>query len=225
MALPPLTEAQILAWADDHQRRTGDYPKHLDGPILCAPGESWMATELALVRGLRGLPGGDSLAKLLARCRGKRNKSALPSLMVQEIKSWAVAFNKRTGTWPTVKSGAILEAPGETWSGVHAALNAGLRGLPGGDSLARLLARECGRRNNAATPPLTLDQIRVWARQHYKETGQWPKALSGPIRGVDGETWCAVALALSRGRRGLPGGMTLPQLVGECRDGAPATNK
>ena len=160
LAVPTLTEKQILTWADDHHRRTGQYPKHLDGPILCAPGESWLAMEIALVRGHRGLSGGDSLAKLLARSRGVRNKSAIPVLTVKQIKKWAVAFNGRTGKWPTVTSGQILEAPGETWSGVQSALMSGIRGLPGGDSLARLLERECGRRNIAALPLLELDRMR-----------------------------------------------------------------
>jgi len=116
--------------------------------------------EIALVRGHRGLSGGDSLAKLLARSRGVRNKSAIPVLTVKQIKKWAVAFNGRTGKWPTVTSGQILEAPGETWSGVQSALMSGIRGLPGGDSLARLLERECGRRNIAALPLLELDRMR-----------------------------------------------------------------
>jgi hypothetical protein len=35
----------------------------------------------------------------------------------------------------------VLDAPGETWKGINQALWAGNRGLPGGDSLARLLRR------------------------------------------------------------------------------------
>jgi hypothetical protein len=36
----------------------------------------------------------------------------------------------------------VLDAPGETWSGLNSALRLGTRGLPGGDSLHRLLRRE-----------------------------------------------------------------------------------
>jgi hypothetical protein len=43
-----------------------------------------------------------------------------------------------------VKSGAIIDAPGETWSGVNAALERGNRGLPGGSSLARLIKKHLG---------------------------------------------------------------------------------
>jgi hypothetical protein len=90
--------------------------------------------------------------------------------------------------------------------------------MPGGDSLARLLAREYGRRNPAEMPPLTLAVIRAWVVRHHATTGKWPTALAGPTAGVEGETWGAVANALQKGRRGLPAGeRTLSQLVRECR--------
>jgi hypothetical protein len=139
MAVPDLTVAQILAWADDHFRRTGRWPKYQDGPIAVAPGETWNAVDTALFSGIRGLPGGDSLARLLSRRRGVRNKSALPPLTEEQVRAWAEAYRGRMGHWPRVKSGPIPEAPGETWSGVNAALEVGLRGFPGGSSLFRLL--------------------------------------------------------------------------------------
>jgi hypothetical protein len=37
-ALPPLTEAQILAWADAHRGRTGRWPGAHSGPVPGAPG-------------------------------------------------------------------------------------------------------------------------------------------------------------------------------------------
>lgn len=67
---PPLTIAQILAWADDHYARTGRWPTAASGPILAAPSGTWSAVNVALRRGHRGLPGGDTLARLLARERG-----------------------------------------------------------------------------------------------------------------------------------------------------------
>ena len=150
--------------------------------------------------------GKGSLAKFLTRHRGIRNKSDLPSLTVDQIKAWAEAHHTRTGSWPAAHSGKIHDAPGESWSAVHSALTSGLRGLPGGDSLARLLERECGRRNPAEVPRLTLVGIRRWVVRHHELTGKWPKALSGPIAGVEGETWGAVANALQKGRRGLRAG-------------------
>ena len=66
---PPLTEDQILAWADAHFARTGEWPSANDGPVADAPGEKWVNLDLALRKGRRGLSGGDSLAKLLDRRR------------------------------------------------------------------------------------------------------------------------------------------------------------
>jgi hypothetical protein len=96
---------------------------------------------MALDRGWRGLPGGTTLARLLARERGKRNHKDLPRLTPGQIRAWAVAHHRRTGVWPGRKTGSIPEAPGETWSGVNAALMTGGRGLPGGSSLSRLLKK------------------------------------------------------------------------------------
>jgi hypothetical protein len=85
------------------------------------------------------------LPEVLAEHRGRRNKSRLPRLTVQKILEWADAHHRRTGRWPGVLSGEIPEAPGEDWRAVNFALYRGFRGLPGGDSLAKLLARERGR--------------------------------------------------------------------------------
>jgi hypothetical protein len=71
-ALPPLTVAKILAWADAHHHARGKWPTPYSGPIpgAPAPGEIWRHVEAALRRGGRGLPGGTSLADLLAEHRG-----------------------------------------------------------------------------------------------------------------------------------------------------------
>jgi hypothetical protein len=69
---PDLTVAQILAWADDHKRRMGRWPRHSSGRVK-PPDETWLAINMALTRGNCGLPGGSSLAKVLDRHRGVRN--------------------------------------------------------------------------------------------------------------------------------------------------------
>ena len=59
-------------------------------------------------------------------------------------------------------------------------------------------------------PPLTLHQILSCADAHHARAGCWPHAGSGPIPEAPGETWMAVNSALYQGRRGLPGGSSLP---------------
>jgi hypothetical protein len=216
-ALPPLTEGQILSWADAHRVRTGRWPTGDDGSIPEAPGETWMAVAMALAKGLRSLPGGSSLARLLAAERGHRHKRDLPAFSEKLILVWADAFHARTGTWPNGASGPIEDAPGETWSVVDRALRNGRRGLPGGSSLARLFAFHRGVRNRMDAPPLTLDEILAWADAHYARSGVWPSMAAGPIPEASGETWSAVDAALREGRRELPVVTTLAKLLTEQR--------
>src|SRR5690349_2091952 len=55
---PPLSVAQILAWADAHHARTGRWPSCTEGKVNGPPGETWPAADEALRRGLRGPPRG-----------------------------------------------------------------------------------------------------------------------------------------------------------------------
>ena len=63
---PPLTEKQVLAWADRHCQRTGAWPTYRSGPVEGRPGETWRMVDTALSRGSRGLRGACTLATLLA---------------------------------------------------------------------------------------------------------------------------------------------------------------
>lgn len=214
--LPPLSETQILRWADAHHKRTGHWPKQGDGPVTDAPGEIWGDVAQAMRVGLRGLSGKDSLPRLLAKHRGARNHLTLPRLSPQLILKWADGYHQLTGQWPKQTSGPITDAPGETWRAMEAALRLGLRGLPGGSSLLRLLAEHRGIRNKGNLPPLKVTQILKWANAHHRRTGHWPKKSDGAITDAPGETWEGVNSALLSGRRGLPR-TTLSQLLAKHR--------
>ena len=54
---PRLSCEQILRWAKDHHRRTGQWPKAYSGAIR-GTDENWTKIENALRLGLRGLEGG-----------------------------------------------------------------------------------------------------------------------------------------------------------------------
>jgi hypothetical protein len=211
--LPAITPRHILAWTDAHYERTGSWPNSTTGDIPEAPGETWRAVDQGLRVGVRGLAGGSSLARFLAEHRGVRNVQSLPRFSEAEILGWSDAHYQRTGSWPTSASGPIVEAPGETWKGVAAALVSGRRGLPGGSSLPRLLAGHRSVRNPRQLPPLRIKQIRAWAQAHRRRTGRLPTRASGPITEAPGETWAAVHAALATGCRGLPGGLTLARLL------------
>jgi hypothetical protein len=144
---PPLTIEQILAWADAYQARTGRWPSAGSGAIPEAPGDTWESINSALAQGHRGLPGGLSLSTLLKSHRGASAKSAKASLSIEQIVAWAEAHHRRTGKWPSADSGPLPEAPTENWRAINTALEEGLRGLPGGDSLRKLRHQHEGDRS------------------------------------------------------------------------------
>jgi hypothetical protein len=211
--MPRLTVRQILRWAREHRRQTGRWPHQHSGPVPPAPGLQWHTVDAHLRRGGRGLPGGDSLSRLLARRLKARNLSGRPLLTEEGILARADVYRERHGRWPVCSGGRIPGTGGETWGGVHEALRAGHRGLPGGSSLARLLTQRRGKRSLRELPPLTLAGVPAWADRHRAEVGTWPNDKSGPVPGVADKKWAAVRRALERGTRGLPGGDTLCKLL------------
>lgn len=136
---PKLTIKLILEWADLHHERTGRWPGRGSGKVKESPAEDWSGVDRALKVGIRGVEGGSSLAKLLQQKRGKRYLKDLPPITEAQILKWAMLHHKRTGRWPTQAAGPILDAPGENWRAIDSALYKGLRGFPGGSSVAQLL--------------------------------------------------------------------------------------
>ena len=211
---PPLTVEQILAWADDHEAATGDWPNLKSGQVT-GTDETWAGIDAALSRGNRGLPGESTLAKLLAEHRGVRNIHDLPPLSIQQILVWADEHRAVTGDWPRQASGRVSNTD-ETWTGINTALNRGRRGLPSGSSLPRLLTEHRGVKNHKDLPLLTLKQVLTWVDEHKTATGDWPEKTSGRVRGTD-ETWAGIDTSLSRGKRGFLGESTLAKLLAEHR--------
>src|SRR5260370_16316255 len=98
-----------------------------------------------------------------AKRKGKRRQVwKKPDLSIEEILRWANAWKARTRQWPRKASGRISESFNDKWMTIDGALRQGLRGLPGGSSLAQLLAERRGVRNKKALPPLTISNILPW---------------------------------------------------------------
>ncbi|MGO8670502.1 MAG: hypothetical protein ACLQVD_03935 [Capsulimonadaceae bacterium] len=222
---PDLTIERILSLADSYYFLHGTYPKQTTGVIGARVAEKWSGIDRALRLGTRGLPGGSSLSQLLEEHRGVRNKKALPRYTPERILEWADAYYARNRRYPTRNSGKIKESPGDTWPGVQSALVAGLRGLPGGSSLAQLLASERGVRNVHGLPRLTRDQILAWADAHYARHGTYPTLTAGPVDDIPGETWFQINASLRLGLRGLSGGGSLLQLLVEAGKRQPRGRK
>jgi hypothetical protein len=212
-----LTVAQVLGWADEHRTRTGAWPSTSSGPVPEAAGETWRGIDQALRLGLRGLPPGETLRRLLRRTRGAGDRRLRPSLTEAQIVAWAQSHHARTGKWPNSRSGVIPEAPGETWGGINTALGEGYRGLPGGDTLPRLLGRLCGA-HRPEPAPLTAEQVLEWADEHRDHFGAWPRAESGAVLGAAGEAWADIDRALRCGLRGLPRARSLAWFLSRNRD-------
>jgi hypothetical protein len=159
------------------------------------------------------LPGGSSLARLLAAKRGVRNIAQLPPLTEELILDWADRHYELTGHWPSVLSGEVGLPAGEGWRNINQRLCEGGRGLPPGSSLAKLLA---DRRRTTPRPDLTEGQILAWAKAFRQRCRYWPNGRSGRIAGA-GVSWYIVDNALRKGGRGLPGGSSLAKLLDRIR--------
>jgi hypothetical protein len=90
--LGTLTAGQILGWARLHYRRAGRRPTAASGPVADAPAENWRALNLALREGLRGLPGGSSLARLLRT--GRRSGRARDRALARRDREIAAARSR-----------------------------------------------------------------------------------------------------------------------------------
>jgi hypothetical protein len=234
-----LAVAQILAWLVRHRMETGRWPTRWSGRL---PGENgyqtWHAIDLALRLGLRGLPGGQSLAGLIGeqgallramakdharmqgqtgtRVQGDRSEPR-PPLDVATILAWADQHRARTGRWPGTHSGLVAGVLGENWCSIARALIMGWRGLPGGTTLKRLLVEHRGPDVLNRIRELTVERILRWADAYHRANGVWPDSASGPVAGVWRLTWSSVDKFLKDGGRGLPGGTSLARLLREQR--------
>ena len=141
-------------------------------------GETWAAVYNALTRGHRGLPGNITLAQLLAEHRDVQPR---PHLTLEQIVAWADAHHAAFGTWPNSDSGKVLGASREYWSTLDHLLKIGGRGLPGGQSIARLLAEHRSVWAGRTMEPLSVEQVLAWADAYHARHGRWPDSLSGPV--------------------------------------------
>jgi hypothetical protein len=212
----PLTIRKILKWADAHHRRTGRWPsQYARQRVVDVPGESWTNIAAALQVGSRGLPGGDSLARVLLRHRGVRRTIYRKRLSFPQILAWVDEHHRRSGRWPNWMSGHVVGTRDETWLAVHTALLTGKRGLPVRYTLASLLEKFRGVRYKRHLPQFSERKILVWADAYRRRSGRWPDGRSGPIPESPGDTWATLKAALWKGNRGLPGRRTLFRVLAD----------
>ncbi|MFL5241022.1 MAG: DEAD/DEAH box helicase family protein [Gemmataceae bacterium] len=208
-----LSAEWILERAKFHHEKTNKWPNVNSGKLLDSPGEIWANIHQALSKGIRGCPGGSSLARFLEESLGVRNPKNLPKITEEWICERAKFHRARTGNWPNSKSGKLLNASGETWANINARLHQGGRGLPGGSSLIQLLEKSFGVRNTLNLPRITEEWLFERASFHLEKTGKWPNSKSGELLDAPAETWGNINYSLRKGLRGLPGQSSLAQLI------------
>ncbi len=209
------TETGILELADRFYAEQGRWPNPNDGPLEEGSKATWVAVDIALRKGNRGLPGGSSLIRLLSNNRGVPNCADLPDFTYDTILKWADSHHARTGSWPKSNSGPILECPGETWAVMDQRMRKGQRGFDRKLPLAHFLHAERGARIYHKVQPLNIQDIRQWIQHHYETTGNWPTNDSGDVLAAPGEVWSSVEAALNQGGRGLPYVSSLAKLTAE----------
>jgi len=203
---PDLTLPMIHEAMRKFDKTHGHRPRPQDGDASIHFGypETWSAVDTALLKGSRGLVGGSSLTKEALQL-GLRNRK--PTLTLAQVKKAIREYHKKHGHPPTTYSGdasAHFESS-ETWMAINAALRAGVRGLPGGSSLAKLKKEmDLGTR---LTIPMVHKAIRSFYVEHRKrpvvKSGDASKYFGFPI------TWGTVSKNLRKGGLGLPGGSNL----------------
>lgn len=141
----------------------------------------------------------------------KRRGRYKQQLTVPMILAWADAYHRKHGTWPHSKAGLIEGTGNETWRGVDFALTEGNRGLRTRISLVALLRQNRG--IYSGREALNEKMIFKWAKAQYQRTGRWPKYDDRMVVEAPVSTWNAVNDALIIGRRGLPPGSSLEELL------------
>lgn len=211
--LPKFTEQQILRWADDHHRRTGEWPTIRAGTVSAAPAETWEAVNEALRRGTRGMPGGSSLPRLLVSSGRKFRKATRSPLQVKQVLAWLDAYFARHGCWPGEEDGKIDGEGKLSWFTVHADLVRGRVLGTKARSVRELVLQERNSWTSTGKPRLTVELILKWADDHHRRTGTWPNTYSGTILAAPNETWVAIDGAMRIGGRGYDGGLSLAKLL------------
>ena len=192
--------------------------------------ERWKAVGSALYHGHRGLPGGDSLSKMAYRMglgpapptgHRQRYSRRTRDFTVAEIEDAVRSFHRREGRAPSAwKDKNATQDFGfpETWEAVNSALRQGGRGLPGGDTLVKVAQRLNLRPETSFSGKcgLQMAEVEDAIRSFHEREGRVPLVHRDKDATQDfdrPETWAAVDKCLRLGRRGLPGGDSLPKMA------------
>ncbi len=139
------TDEYVLQLCDAFYEKNNRYPNSKDRDKL-VDGEkfNWRVIVSAYSKGRRGLKKGMSIAKLLKKNRNVINKysNQKPKLSIKEIKFWIKEYIKDNDKPPVASEKKNVKGQiDENWHNLDNALRIGLRGLPRGNSLAKLVKK------------------------------------------------------------------------------------
>lgn len=112
-------------------------------------------------------------------------------------------YKCQTGDYPTQRSNLV-------WKSIDEALRTGLRGLPIIGGLSKFISIEFKIITRATKPPLTQENVKLMAINHYEKTNKWPNQYSGKILLASklnyepSLTWAAIYQAIHGKLRGWP---------------------
>ena len=210
-ALPLIPLDEILNYADLWYEEHGEWPKKSSGLVGDGTELTWNDINNQCSRKEYN----SSLANLLLEKRGVRHHLAQKKLSIELIISWAKHHFQETRSWPTFKSGNVLADPSENWGAIRSSLVQGNRGLPSGLSIEKVLFNELGIVGVRSGKNLTEELILSLAEDHYKLIKGYPNENSTWVL-AGSDSWAAISAALREGLRGLQGGKSLAQLLGQA---------
>jgi superfamily II DNA or RNA helicase len=226
----PLSEDLIIKAAIAHYEDHGHWPscETKQRPRLL-PNDTWGALNAAGRLGLRNLPKGRTLAKILAPIKAEFGFKVLGTrgLLSEKIILKAAEHHyQETGKWPSaITPGRIPLLPDDTWKSIDGAGHSGSRGLGRGRTLARIL-RPLKVKNGSPVArrggPLSEEKIILAAIDHKKKHGKWPTSeTKDKIPSLPNDTWRAINLAGSIGLRNLKKGRTLSTILAPIKEKYP----
>jgi len=189
----------IILWAEHHHQETNSWPTYKSGAVLAEPSENWSAIRSNLVAGGRGLPSGLSIEKVLFNELGIVGVRAGKNLTEDLIIKLAKAHFISNDVYPNENSEWVLGGK-DSWAAISAALRDGLRGLPGGASLAQLLDKAGLKTNSADRSYPSLKKMKKVAEEFRElNNGNLPSRESGAFPNYLDLTWGTIDAALKRG--------------------------
>ena len=143
--------------------------------------------------------------KIYDRLKRITKKDLTEEWIIEKAKEYKEKHNQ----WPSEYSDEI-EGTKELWSRIDKALYNGFRGLPGGSSLNQLLIKHGLKEKQLdLTEEWIIEKAKEYQENH--EDGMLPYLTSGKVEGTN-ESWRNLSANLKKGHRGLPGGISLPEL-------------